>query len=142
MQKLFENIPEQFTGKSMYLLFSHQLTPDQQQSAENSFGVNRFINPPEWVQTIWSQIPPDAERLEQILLPVKTWLEKHAIKEDMVLIQGDFGATFLMVNHAISLELVPVYATTERQAKEKKMPDGRIKMFHVFNFRRFRMYGK
>ena len=142
MKKISENIPKRFNERSMYLLFSHQLTFDQQKSAEKNFGVTRFITSPEWVQTIWSQIPPDAERLEPILLPIKTWLKQYPSKGDMVLIQGDFGATVLMVNHALALGLVPIYATTERQAKEKNMPDGKIEIFHVFNFRRFRIYGQ
>jgi hypothetical protein len=47
-----------------------------------------------------------------------------------------------MVVHAFSMGLVPVYATTQRQAREKKMPDGSVQMSHVFRFKRFRIYGQ
>lgn len=134
--------PDRNSKKSMHLLFSHQLTKDQQQSATVNYGVTCFNPAPEKIQTIWSQIPPDAERLDPVLLPVKTWLEQQAVKGDLVLIQGDFGATVLMVNYALSLGLVPVYATTQRQARDKILSDGRIETHHVFKFKRFRMYGQ
>jgi CRISPR-associated Csx2 family protein len=130
------------TSKSMFLLFSHQLTIDQQESARIEFGVTSFHQPPEAVQAIWSQIPSDETHLAPILEPVESWLEQHAQKGDLILIQGDFGATFLMANHALSLGLIPVYATTQRQARDKILSDGRIETHHVFKFKRFRMYGQ
>jgi hypothetical protein len=129
-------------SKSMFLLFSHQLIIDQKESAREEFGVTSFHQPPEAVQAVWSQISPDADHLAPILQPVEAWLEQHAQKGDLVLIQGDFGATFLMVNHALSLELIPVYATTQRQARDKILSDGRIETYHVFEFKRFRIYGQ
>jgi CRISPR-associated Csx2 family protein len=129
-------------SKSMFLLFSHQLTIDQQENARIEFGVTSFHQPPEAVQAIWSQIPSDETHLAPILEPVESWLEQHAQKGDLILIQGDFGATFLMANHALSLGLIPVYATTQRQARDKILSDGRIETHHVFKFKRFRMYGQ
>jgi len=130
------------TSKSMFLLFSHQLTIDQQESARTEYGVTSFHQPPEAVQAVWSQFSPDADQLAPILQPVEAWLEQHAQKGDLVLIQGDFGATFLMINHALSLELIPVYATTQRQARDTLLSDGRIETTHVFKFKRFRIYGQ
>jgi hypothetical protein len=104
--------------------------------------VTSFHQPPEAVQAIWSQIPSDETHLAPILEPVESWLEQHAQKGDLILIQGDFGATFLMANHALSLGLIPVYATTQRQARDKILSDGRIETHHVFKFKRFRMYGQ
>lgn len=130
------------TSKSMFVLFNHQLTMDQQESARTAFGVTSFHQPPEAVQAVWSQISPDANLLAPILQPVEAWLEQHAQKGDLVLIQGDFGATFLMVNHALSLGLIPVYATTQRQARDNILSDGRIETTHVFQFKRFRIYGQ
>jgi hypothetical protein len=142
MQKNFDHSLDRISEKSMHLLFSHRLTTEQQQSATVNYGVTCFRPPPEDIQNIWSQIPPDAEKLNPVLWPVKIWLEQQAVKGDLVLIQGDFGATFLMANHALSLGLIPVYATTQRQAKDKILSDGRIETHHVFKFKRFRMYGQ
>lgn len=142
MQNNDKTTPVRTTEKSMFLLFSHRLTPEQQHHAEMNYGVACFRTPPEEIQSIWSQIPPDADCLDPLLSPVKRWLEQHADKGDVILIQGDFGATVLMVNHAISLGLIPVYATTQRQAREKEMPDGSIETYHIFTFKRFRVYGQ
>ena len=60
---------------------------------------------------------------------------------DYVLIQGDFGACYLMVNHVLDRECIPVYATTERQAKETRLEDGRVELTHTFQHVRFRQYG-
>jgi hypothetical protein len=128
--------------KTLFQLFSHQLTPDQQKSARKEFGVTDFQAPPKRIQHLWSQVPPDDTRISSFLSPVKTWLEETTHKGDLVLIQGDFGATYMMVVHAFSLGLVPVYATTQRQAREKKMPDGSVQLSHVFRFKRFRIYGQ
>lgn len=128
--------------KSMFLLFSHQLTPDQKEIARIEFGVTSFLHPPKSVQAVWSQIPSDLDLLVPILQPVESWLEQHAREGDLVLIQGDFGATFRMVNHALFLKLIPVYATTQRQARDKILSDGRIETHHVFEFKRFRIYGR
>lgn len=142
MKKTFDHSRDRISEKTMHLLFSHRLTSEQQQSATVNYGVTFFRPPPENIQTIWSQIPPDAERLDPILLPVKAWLDQQAVKGDLILIQGDFGATVLMVNHALSLGLIPIYATTQRQARDKILSDGRIETHHVFKFKRFRIYGQ
>jgi len=128
--------------KTLFQLFSHQLTADQQKCARKEFGVTRFQTPPERILHLWSQVPAKDTQISSFLSPVKTWLEQTAHKGDLVLVQGDFGATFLMVLHAFSLGLVPVYATTQRQARENKMPDGSVQMSHVFRFKRFRIYGQ
>lgn len=153
-EKIRESIRQKISGsktdkkdipaieKSMFLLFSHELTIEQQETARTAFGVTSFHQPPEAVQAVWSQIPPDTTDLSPILQPVESWLEQHAQKGDLVLIQGDFGATFLMVNHALSLGLIPVYATTQRQARDNILSDGRIETTHVFQFKRFRVYGR
>jgi hypothetical protein len=128
--------------KNLFQLFSHQLTSDQQKSARENFLVTCFQMPPDEIQQLWSQVPPDTADIATFLTPVKTWLAETSQKGDIVLIQGDFGATYLMVNHAFSLGLVPVYATTQRQAREKMLSDGSIKMAHIFSFKRFRIYGQ
>lgn len=128
--------------RTLFQLFSHQLTPDQLTCARKDFGVTCVQAPPELIQQIWSQVPSDKAQITSFLSPVKSWLEENAQKGDLVLIQGDFGATFLMATHALSLGLTPIYATTQRKAREEIMPDGSVQMSHVFRFRRFRIYGQ
>jgi len=65
----------------------------------------------------------------------------HAQPGDLVLIQGDFGATCLMVEYARSLGLTPIYATTARISEDKILPDGSVQTVRRFVHRRFRKYG-
>ncbi|SHF33153.1 hypothetical protein SAMN02745206_01774 [Desulfacinum infernum DSM 9756] len=126
---------------SLLVLFNHTLTEQQLHDAENSLGITRFVEPPPSVRALWSSIPADAEALEPLLEPVRRWIDAAAVPGDHVLVQGDFGATYLMVNHCLERGLVPVYATTRRKATEELLPDGSVRLTHNFEHRRFRRYG-
>ena len=128
--------------KTLFLLFNHVFTPDQQTDATRSLNIGRVVSLPTDLQELWSAIPPDVDELAPILAPIKSWLLLEANPNDFVLIQGDFGATYLMVNFAFENGLLPVYATTERQAEEIQQPDGSIILTHHFCHRRFRVYGR
>ena len=67
---------------------------------------------------------------------------RKSCNSDFVLIQGDFGAVYLMVNFAFSLGLIPVYATTERIVVEKRMQDNTVKSERIFKHKMFRRYEK
>ncbi|MBF0234963.1 MAG: TIGR02221 family CRISPR-associated protein [Desulfamplus sp.] len=125
----------------MLLLLSHSLTSEQIADAKIAFKISEFMEMPDYVKAVWSQIPPDSPNLEEILDPVKAWLQKESSKGDIVVIQGDFGATFLMVGFAMENGLAPVYATTSRKFRESPGKNGIIKMEHLFRHRRFRHYG-
>lgn len=127
--------------KKLFLLFSHQPTPEQLVDARVSLGVESIVEMPGELREIWHQIPPDAEAVDSFLGPVKEWLVKNSRQGDIALIQGDFGATYLMVNFVGELGLVLVYSTTTRRACEKVQKDGSVKTEHVFRHRRFRVYG-
>ena len=123
--------------KKLILLFSHKLTPEQIKSAKDDFDVKEFIYLSKELQNIWSNIDPDIEKID--LQPIKEFLKDIANKDDVVLIQGDFGACYNMVNFCKSLKLVTVYATTKRVAKEF-IEDGNTIKKSEFKFRRFREY--
>ncbi len=127
---------------SLFLLFNHRLTGQQADDARASLGVGRIVAPPEAIQSLWSQVPPEIDDLGPYLAPVFTWLAAEARPGDFVLIQGEFGATFLAVREAHRLGLIPVYSTTSRQAVEEHLPDGRVEISHVFGHVRFRRYAK
>jgi len=127
--------------RALILLFNHHLTPDQEQDARRSLGITRVVEPPEPLRELWGNVPPDLAELGAYLDPIQQWLAAHSRPGDYVLIQGDFGATYLMVISALQCGLVPVYSTTERQATEEPQPDGSIKLSHRFLHKRFREYG-
>lgn len=127
-------------GNTLFLLFNHGLTDRQVADAHRSLAVERIVEPPARIKDLWRRIPPDLPRIEAYLHPVCRWLAEAAEPGDRVLIQGDFGACWLMVDYAFKQELVPVYSTTERRAEEHRHPDGQVTLTHRFRHRRFRKY--
>ena len=123
-------------------IFNHTLTSQQEADARERLGVERIVLPPERLQKLWRQVPADLVGIDGYLAPVKDWLAAEGRPGDFVLVQGDFGATWIMVNHAFKLGLVPVYSTSERQAEETITDDGAVKLVHHFRHRRFRRYGE
>jgi len=126
---------------ALFLIFNHRITSLQEQDASQSLSVDRITDLPSDLKSIWEQIPPDLPGIDSYLEPVKAWLKNHSDKGDYVLIQGDFGACFIMVNFALEQGLIPVYSTTEREAVEEHGDDGSIKLTHHFKHHIFRRYG-
>lgn len=126
----------------LLLLFNHTLTRDQQDAAQRELGITQIVTPPLLQQQLWSNIPADAELLLPFIEPLVTWLRDVGTEGDYILIQGDFGACFLMINQALNLGMIPIYSTTARQATEVHQDDGRVRLEHVFQHVRFRQYGR
>ena len=126
--------------RALILLFNHQLTPDQELDARRNLGIARVVEPPEDLRELWGTVPPELPELGAYLEPIRHWLATHARPGDYVLIQGDFGATYLMVNFAFEKVFIPVYSTTEREAKEELQRDGSVNLTHRFFHKRFRKY--
>ncbi len=127
---------------NIYLLFSHKLTPEQERDLKENWQVKEFIYLPPELQTLWSNVPPDLEAIDGYLDPIKKWLGENASQGDLVLIQGDFGAVYIMCEYAFSLGFIPVYATTERTVSEKTSSEGKILIERIFRHKRFRIYGR
>ena len=103
---------------NMILLFSHELTKAQIDDAQLNLNVCNFIYLPQELQTIWSNIPPEINCLNDYLPKINKFLKENSEQDDYVLIQGDFGATYLMINYSKSLGLIPIYSTNKRKVKE------------------------
>ena len=125
--------------KKMILLFSHNLTDEQKSDARALFGIEQFIVLPNDLQTLWSNIPATLEDLSEYLQQIKDFLTENINKNDVVLVQGDFGATCSMAFFVKSLGGVAVYATTKRDVVEKEI-DGKIVKTSVFEHVRFRVF--
>jgi hypothetical protein len=122
----------------MFLFFSHKLTSEQIEDAKN-LGINEFIELPQNLQYLWSNVPPELEKLDEYIEPFKEFLEKNAKKGDFVLIQGDFGISCKLVTFSKEKGLIPVYSTTKREAKEIEK-DGKIIKTSQFKHIQFRRY--
>ncbi len=125
---------------TLYLLFSHSLTPDQVEDAGVSLGVSQIVGLPDNLQKQFSNVPPDLEALQEYLQPIQSWLTENAKQGDFALVQGDFGATYSLVNHCKQIGAIPIYATTERQSIDAKQADGSVVTQRVFKHKIFRKY--
>lgn len=124
----------------LFLLFNHRLTAQQEDAAREQLRIEGFVMPPEHILKLWGQVPADLPQIGDVLTPVVDWLESEGRAGDFVLIQGDFGACFWMVQAAFHLQLIPIYATTCREATENHLPDGSIQVVHHFRHVLYRRY--
>ena len=124
--------------RSIFLLFSHKLTDSQIEELKSN-GITSFVYLPHSLQILWSNVPPDLKELKGYLKPIIEWLKANAKEGDWVLVQGDFGAVFIVVDFCFQNGLVPVYATTERIAIEK-VENGRTIKVSQFSHVIFRKY--
>ncbi|MGD9157366.1 MAG: CRISPR-associated protein Csx20 [Desulfobacteraceae bacterium] len=127
-------------SRSLFLIFSHIFTDSQREDAFASLGVDRIVDMPSDYKAIWSDIPPSNKKINNYLEPVKIWLNHEARDEDYVLIQGDFGACYIMVSYCFHFDLVPIYSTTNRRINETFLKSGAIKIIHHFKHNIFRKY--
>lgn len=125
--------------KKLYLLFSHTLTLAQKKDAEISLGVESFVSLPKELQTLWSNVPSELEDLTAYLEPIKSYLKDQLTNDDLVLVQGDFGATYYVVTLVKALGFKAVHSTTKRNVVEKIIADKIVKT-SLFEHVRFRVY--
>ena len=82
------------------------------------------------------------ETIDEYLQPILDWIDEHCTNsDDYILIQGDFGATYFLVDYCKKRNYaIPIYATTERKSVEEVQEDGSIKTQRIFKHKRFRLY--
>jgi len=107
--------------------------------AEPGRGRGHYL-PPAEIRRLWAEIPPEADTLAGFLQPVLAWLASEARPGDYVLIQGEFGATWILVGEAFRHGCVPIYSTTRREATESHDADGWVELRHHFRHVRYRRY--
>ena len=121
-----------------FCLLNHELTQNQILELKNRFNVESILYPSEELSKNWSQIPAEKELDKTIIGNVINWLTA-ANKGDLLIVQGEFGATFMIVDYALKNELVPLHAVTKRVAVEHR--DGEVvSKQYVFEHVCFRKY--
>jgi hypothetical protein len=124
----------------MYLIFSHQLTKEQQMEARQRYGVTQFVPLPESLQRNWSSIPPEGDWNESWIKPIQDWLTWEAKPGSVVLVQGEYGTTVYMVGWLRKHGYRPIYATSKRMVEEIIKDDGSVETIRVFKHVQFRDY--
>ena len=124
----------------LYTIFSHTLSAEQFTDAHERFGVSEVVVFSKALLKLWSNIPADEEKIKPYLAPLWEHL-KDITKDDYILVQGDFGATYIVVEWVKSQGATAIYATTERNTVEK-MVEGKSIKTSIFSHVRYRIYGK
>ena len=125
--------------KQVFVLINHTLTERQNLELKRLYGSDcQLIFPPEEIKAYWAQIPPkpfiESNKIQEIV----TWLGK-ANNNDVLLVQGDFGATFLIVDYALKNGLVPIQSVTKRIETEEYYGE-KVYKHYVFEHECFREY--
>ncbi len=123
---------------NMYLLFSHTLTKEQINDAKKNYNVKQFIKLPNNLQKIWSDVNP-FQIEKKLLHEVEIFLSENAKPADYILIQGEWGFTYSMVNFSMRQGYIPIYSATKREYSQKIIDD-KIVNEHIFHHVRFKKY--
>ena len=120
------------------LLFSHQLTENQEKELVENFKVKKIISLSSELQEMWSNVSIKKNYKEN-LEKIKKYIEENFNENDVMLVQGNWGYTYNIVKWSIEKKLVPVYSYTERNVEEIK--DGEnVKKISYFKHVKFIEY--
>ena len=120
------------------LLFSHQLTENQEKELVENFKVKKIVSLSSELQEMWSNVSIKKSYKEN-LEKIKKYIEENFNENDVMLVQGNWGYTYNIVKWSIEKKLVPVYSYTERNVEEIK--DGEnVKKISYFKHVKFIEY--
>lgn len=120
------------------LLFSHQLTGNQEKELVENFKVKKIVSLSSELQEIWSNVSIK-ENYKENLEKIKKYIEENFNENDVMLVQGNWGYTYNIVKWSIEKKLVPMYSYTERNVEEIK--DGEnVKKISYFKHVKFIEY--
>lgn len=122
----------------VYCLLNHELTNNQILELKEKYDASNIIYPPKEVSVSWSQIPA-IETLDMTTIKqVVSWL-KGVCADDLFIIQGEFGSTFMLVDYALRRHMVPLHAVTKRIETEE-VEGETVKRHYEFKHVCFRKY--
>ncbi|MBN2107096.1 MAG: hypothetical protein JW832_06680 [Deltaproteobacteria bacterium] len=124
----------------MALCFSHNLTEDQIRDARTNLGIEEFIAMPETLAAAWEQVSPEPDVPADTLTFTLAFLQQATSAGDYVLVQGEFGLTWAVVDWCSRNGRLPVYSTTRRDYSYDTAADGTVRNTHTFRHVRFRRY--
>ena len=88
--------------KILFTLINHTLTLEQEEDARENLDVDKFVN---IADARWSDIDPSDKSVIKFVETYKNKLKKQAKVGDILLVQGDFGATYNMIRFAKNIEI-------------------------------------
>lgn len=126
----------------MLVIMSHKILEKQVMEVKEKMGVDNILEMPDELKNIWSNISPYGPLPVTSLEKIIKWIQDESQEGDYVLVQGDFGSTYYIVNYCFKKGRIPIYSTTARKVEEK-VENGVVKTSRVFehiNFRKYQYY--
>ena len=99
--------------KKIILLFSHTLTEPQIKELKENWNCNEIIYMSDELKNNWMNVSDNTD-----INQFKKFLLDNLRKGDYVLIQGEWGLTYNMINFAKENNFIPLYAGTTRNVNE------------------------
>jgi len=125
--------------KKLALLFSHKLSEDQKSDAEKSLGIKEFIYMSDRLLKKWSDIPEDID-IYDYSKDFKSFIEENCTKDDYILIEGEYGITYHMVDWCKSKGYNPIYSFSKRVFESKEVENGVFENIHYFKHIKYKNY--
>lgn len=126
-----------------FCLLNHTLTPNQIKELQQDYNSSQIIYPNENIVQLWSQIPLTKSIDFETAYKIIDWLTANDITaNDILIIQGEFGMTFFLVDFALKNQIIPIHAVTKRNAKEIRVGE-KVEKTYTFEhvcFRKYRYY--
>lgn len=126
--------------QKVFCLLNHSLTANQINELKTKFGTETIEYPPDSIKELWSNLPTTDKIIPETIDTIRNWLcSKNVKKNDVIILQGEAGYSFYLIDYALKKKLIPIHSVTKRIAKETI--DGEIvKRFYVFEHICFRKY--
>jgi len=125
----------------LLVISNHTLTNEQISDAYKSLNVDKIEYLPYELRELWGNINPEYSEIEveSYIQPIEDFIHENVNVDDYVLVQGEFTATFYIVDNLLQLGATPIVATTQRVVKEVQKGDKVVKTTE-FKHIRYRPY--
>ena len=103
--------------KKVLALISHKILPEQEQELKNKFEIVDIKFLPENLQQIWSNVLYD-DKYYTNLNEMIDYMLSILNEEDYVIVQGNWGYVYKLVEEAKKNKIIPLYAFSVRDSSE------------------------
>lgn len=103
--------------KKVLALISHQILPEQEKELKNRFEIVEIKFLPENLQQIWSNVLYD-DKYYTNLNEMIDYMLSILNEEDYVIVQGNWGYVYKLVEEAKKNKIIPLYAFSVRDSSE------------------------
>lgn len=126
--------------RKIFCLLNHILSERQVQELIGTYGDSSIEYPPDSIKNLWSNLPVDHKLSKQTASVIFEWLNQNSTgKNDIIILQGEAGYSFAIVDYALTHKFIPIHAVTKRVVQEVCNGE-KIQRTYIFEHICFRKY--